>query len=62
MKHRIDEIYTKFPFWGSRRIAKRLNMNRNRVQRHIREMGIQAIYSGPNLNKRNLEHRSWQKI
>src|SRR5699024_4552227 len=28
-----------------------------RVQRHMREMGIQAIYPGPNLSKRNLQHR-----
>lgn len=62
IKHRIDEIYTKFPFYGSRRITEKLknegvNINRKRVQRHMREMGIQAIYPGPNLSKRNLQHR-----
>ena len=62
IKHRIDEIYTKFPFLGSRKIAeilqnKGVNINRKRVQRHMREMGIQAIYPGPNLSKRNLQHR-----
>src|SRR5699024_5139166 len=64
IKHRIDEVYTKFPYFGSRRIAKKLqqegvNINRKRVQRHMREMGIQAIYPGPNLSKRNLEHRTY---
>ncbi|GAB4074302.1 hypothetical protein GCM10028778_18050 [Barrientosiimonas marina] len=62
VKHRIDEIYTRFPFYGSRRITAHLqlegvNINRKRVQRHMREMGIQAIYPGPNLSKRNLQHR-----
>ncbi|SDI43435.1 putative transposase [Natribacillus halophilus] len=62
IKHRIDEIYTKFPYFGSRKLAEKLkdegvNINRKRVQRHMREMGIQAIYPGPNLSKRNLQHR-----
>lgn len=62
IKHRIDEIYTKYPYFGSRKIAEFLknegvNINRKRVQRHMREMGIQAIYPGPNLSKRNLQHR-----
>lgn len=62
IKNRIDEIYTKFPYFGSRRIAEKLkakgvNINRKRVQRHMHEMGIQAISPGPNLSKRNLQHR-----
>src|SRR5699024_3875880 len=62
IKHRIDEIYTKFPYFGSRKItetlhAKGVTINRKRVQRHMREMGIQAVYPGPNLSKRNLQHR-----
>ena len=40
IKHRIDEIYTKYPFYGSRRITALLNqegvnINRKRVQRRI---------------------------
>jgi putative transposase len=62
IKHRIDEIYTQYPFYGSRRIAALLNresihINRKRVQRYMREMGIAGIYPGPNLSKRNTEHR-----
>jgi putative transposase len=62
IKHRIDEIYTKHPFYGSRRITallKRENIciNRKRVQRYMREMGIAGICPGPNLSKRNTEHR-----
>lgn len=62
IKHRIDEIYTKHPYYGSRRIAALLNaeglvINRKAVQRHMREMGIAGITPGPNLSKRSLEHR-----
>lgn len=62
IKHKIDEIYTKYPFFGSRRITAVLNdngllINRKAVQRHMREMGIAGISPGPNLSKRNLEHR-----
>jgi putative transposase len=63
IKHRIDELYTKYPFFGSRRIAAylrlydRLRINRKAVQRHMREMGIAGISPGPNLSKRNQQHR-----
>jgi putative transposase len=53
LKHRIDEIYTEHPHYGSRRIAHILNVNRKKVQRLMREMGITAIYPGPNLSRRN---------
>lgn len=64
IKHRIDRIYTDCPFYGSRKIAAQLrreevNINRKRVQRHMREMGIAAIVPGPNLSKRNLEERTY---
>lgn len=62
IKHLIDEIYTKYPFYGSRRITATLHqngliVNRKAVQRHMREMGIAGISPGPNLSKRHLEHR-----
>jgi putative transposase len=52
----IDEQYTKFPFYGSRRMTFLLNkngwlVNRKRVQRLMRLMGIEAIYPKPNLSK-----------
>jgi putative transposase len=61
-KHRIDELYTAHPFYGSRRLSvclqrEGLVINRKAVQRHMREMGIVAIYPGPNLSKRELAHR-----
>jgi putative transposase len=64
LKHRIDEdeIYTAYPFYGYRRIHQQLRregtqLNRKTVQSYRREMGLEAIYPGPNLSKRDLQHR-----
>lgn len=64
LKHRIDELYTQYPFMGSRRIAAMLRqegetIHRNTVQTYMREMGLVAIYPGLNLSKRNLQHRTY---
>lgn len=61
IKHRIDALYTKWPFYGSRRIAAALKkegllVNRKQAQRHMREMGISGICPGPNLSKRAKDH------
>ena len=53
----IDELYTKRPFYGSRRIAKDLGINRKQAQRLMREMGIEAIYQKPNLSISHPDHR-----
>jgi putative transposase len=58
----IDEQYLKTPFYGSRRMAWWLGtqeeaVNRKRVQRLMRSMGIEAIYPKPNLSKPDREHR-----
>jgi putative transposase len=52
----IDRIYTAHPFYGSRRIAKDLGVNRKRIQRLMREMGYEAIYPKPNLSKNTIPH------
>ena len=63
IKHAIDRIYTDNPAYGSRRMAVLLQreyqliVNRKAVQRHMREMGIAGISPGPNLSRRNPEHR-----
>lgn len=62
LKHRIDELYTAHPFYGSRKLAALLQedfgpTNRKRVQRYMREMGIAGITPGPNLSRRAAQHR-----
>jgi putative transposase len=57
IKHRIDELSTQCPFYGSRKMGAQLRregvvINRKTVQGHMREMGIVAIYPGPNVSRR----------
>jgi putative transposase len=57
LKHRIDEIYTAHCYYGSRRIAAELYregqpINQKTVARYMQEMGLAAVYPGPNLSKR----------
>jgi len=61
IKRRIDELYTAYPFYGIRKITAQLRMekvvvNHKAVARHMQEMGLRAIYPGPNLSKRAQQH------
>jgi putative transposase len=55
---RIDEIHTHEPTWGYRTITRilqrddKLTINRKKVRRLMKVMGIYAIYPKPNLSKR----------
>lgn len=58
----IDCQYLKTPFYGSRRMKVCLQengylVNRKKVQRLMRLMGLQGITPGPNLSKRRQEHK-----
>ena len=58
----IDEQYTKYPFLGSRRIMKWLGtegreVNRKRVQRLLRMMGLEAVYPKPKLSAPDRSHK-----
>jgi len=58
----IDEQYLRTPFYGSRRMTVWLQaegwpVNRKRVQRLMRMMGIEAIYPRPRTTWRNAQHR-----
>ena len=58
----IDEQYLKRPFFGSRRmmlwlVAQGHSVNRKRVRRLMKLLGIEAIYPKPKTTKRNHEHR-----
>jgi len=61
LKHRIDEIYTAHPYYGSRRISAVLRqagqtVNRKAVQRHMQEMGIAGVAPGPHTSRRHPAH------
>jgi putative transposase len=55
IKHRIDELYTAHPYYGSRKIAvilhPELGVSRPTIQAYMREMGIFAIVPGPHTSQ-----------
>ena len=58
---RIDEIYTAYPFYGSRKITialkeEGLSICRERVQKLMRQMAIEAIYPKPRLSIKDKQH------
>lgn len=60
----IDEKYTRHPFYGSRRMADWLcnqghPVCRERVQRLMRQLGLQAIYPKKRLSLGNKEHQKY---
>ena len=59
--NKIDEIFTKRPYYGVPRITKELNKdifmaNHKRVYRLMGIMGIEAMFPKPNLSKPNIAH------
>jgi putative transposase len=62
LMRRMDELYTASPFYGSRRMVAVLrrdgwSVNRKRVRRLMRVMGLEAIYQKPNTSKGHPEHK-----
>ena len=58
----IDEEYTKHPFYGSRQMRNYLRrkgykINRKRVQRLMRKMGLQSVAPKPNTSRANPAHK-----
>lgn len=58
----LDEQYLKTPFYGSRRMSVHLQqlgyaVNRKRVQRLMRQMGLYAVYPKPKLSQPHPEHK-----
>lgn len=58
----IDEEYTRHPFYGSRSICTYLRrqgykVNRKRIQRLMRLMGLVSVEPKPNTSKKNKQHK-----
>ena len=47
----LDQLYMDRPFYGSRKMAVVLAVNRKRIQRLMRILGIEAHYPKPNLSR-----------
>jgi putative transposase len=57
----IDEEYTRHPFLGSRRMRAYLEqqgylVNRKRIQRLMRTLGLEGMAPGPNTSRRHPQH------
>ena len=62
LMRRMDELYLAAPFYGSRRMVVVLRndglmVNRERVRRLMRVMGLEAIYRKPDTSRRHPEHK-----
>jgi putative transposase len=62
LKALIDRQFLETPYFGSRKMTAVLRrqghaVNRKRVRRLMREMGLQVIWQRPNTSKPNPEHR-----
>jgi putative transposase len=58
----LDEEYTRHPFYGTRRMTEYLRglayvINRKRVQRLMRILGLAGMAPGPNTSKRHPQHK-----
>lgn len=58
----IDEQYLETPFYGSRRMKEHLRglgyqVNRKRIQRLMRKMGLEALYPKPKTSQASAAHR-----
>lgn len=58
----MDEIHLRLPFFGSRRIVDELAeeghfVNRKKVQRLMRRMGMNTLYPKPNTSRANHAHK-----
>ncbi len=56
MMRRIDKLHLKLPIYESRKLAIELGVNRKRVQRLMRRMGIEATYPRPQTSRSTPGH------
>jgi putative transposase len=54
---RLDEVYIQRPFFGSRRMAVELGIDRKRAQRLMRILGVEALSPKPRLSRPAPGHR-----
>jgi|TARA_B100000315_G_scaffold200713_1_gene192978 putative transposase len=62
LMRRIDELFMKYPFYGSRQMVRQLRregieVGRHRVRRLMRLMGLEAIHQAPRTSDPHPAHR-----
>ena len=63
LMRRIDALFMKYPFYGSRQMVRQLRrdgieVGRHRVRRLMRLMGLEAIYQAPRTSDPHPAHRN----
>lgn len=61
---KLDELYTAYPYYGTRKMTACLRregvlVNRKRVGRLLRKMGLYALYEKPHLSQGNKAHKKY---
>ncbi len=51
LMRKLDQLYMKLPFFGSRKMAVELGVGRHRARRLMRILGIEAHYPKPHLSR-----------
>ena len=64
LMRRLDELHLKYPFYGTRKLTQTLKkeghvVNRKRVQRLMRVMGLESTAPKPNTSKPSPEHAKY---
>ncbi len=62
LMRRVDELFMKHPFYGSRQMVRQLRregiaVGRHRVRRLMRLMGLETIYQAPRTSTPHPAHR-----
>jgi putative transposase len=65
LMNKIDTIYTKYPFFGSRQIKRQMkrwydvNISRKLAGKLMKVMGLEAIYSRPKTSQPHPDHQTF---
>jgi putative transposase len=63
----IDKQYLKTQWYGSRQMKRRLRrqglrVNRKRIRRLMRKMGLVVVAPAPNTSRRHLQHKIYPHL
>lgn len=60
----VDEIYTKYPFFGTRQMSDYISLHHHPCKRHeirwaYEQLSLQSLAPGPHTSKPHLEHKAY---
>jgi putative transposase len=62
LMRKVDEIYTRYPFFGTRQMSDYMTLHHHPVKRHqirwvYEKLGLQSVAPGPHTSKPHPEHK-----